>query len=96
MDATYTSTVRRDPDSESGTYTDNVLDRNAVFCCEMLKEYSRKFPAWNYEKGRFTIIDSITYDGNTQVQIDFCPFCGERINYKQVKPQDKSAKRGSH
>lgn len=85
MIAQYSKTVRPDPDSESGSYTDNVLERNTTFCCERFSEYCKKFPSWSYEKGRFTIVDSITYEGSSQTGIDYCPFCGERIRYKQNK-----------
>lgn len=85
MIALYSKTVRPDPDSESGSYTDNVLERNTAFCCDRFSGYCKKFPSWSYEKGRFTIVDSITYEGSSQTEIDYCPFCGERIKYKQNK-----------
>lgn len=85
MEANYTKITRPDPDSENTEYTDHTLDRNTTYCCEQFKVHCKKFPSWSYEKGRFTIIDSITYDGNTQIPIDYCPFCGEKIAYRQIK-----------
>ena len=37
---------------------------------------------WSYEQGKFTIVDQITYDGYLVQSIDFCPFCGEKIDYE--------------
>lgn len=85
MEAEYTKIVRQDPNSESSTYTDHVLSKDIIFCCDNFKTYSKKFPSWSYEKGRFTIVDKITYDGHSQISIDFCPFCGEKIKYKELK-----------
>ena len=93
MNAEYTKTVRQDPDSPSGSYTDYVLSHNTGYCCDKFKEYSKKFPSWSYEKGRFTIVDEITYGGNSQTPIDFCPFCGEKIKYKEIKSKSKQKRK---
>lgn len=89
MIAEYTKITRPEPDSQSGFYTDHTLSRDTVYCCDKFKEYSKKFPSWSYEKGRFTIVDEITYGGNSQTPIDFCPFCGEKIKYKEIKSKEK-------
>ena len=81
----YTKSTRPDPNSSSGSYTDHVLNKDVILCCDKFKEYSKKFPSWSYEKGRFTIVDEITYEGNSQTPIDFCPFCGEKMKYKEIK-----------
>lgn len=93
MDAEYTKVTRPDPNSESGTYIDHTLGKDVVFCCERFKEFSKKFPAWSYEKGKFTIVDEITYEGQSQTAIDFCPFCGEQIKYFEIKPDGKKIRR---
>jgi hypothetical protein len=85
MEACYTKTTRQDPNSQSGVYADYTLSRNAVYCCEKFKLYCKKFPSWSYEIGRFTIVDSITYEGSEQTPIDYCPFCGKRIKYIHLK-----------
>lgn len=85
----YTKITRPDPDSASGSYADHVLSKDTILCCDKFREYSKKFPSWSYEKGRFTIVDEITYDGHTQIAIDFCPFCGEKIKYKEIKLKQK-------
>lgn len=93
MNAEYTKVTRPDPSSESGTYTDHTLSKEVVFCCERFKEFSKKFPTWSYEKGKFTIVDEITYEGQSQTIIEFCPFCGERIKYFEVRPDGKKIRR---
>ncbi len=89
MIAEYTKISRPEPDSQSGFYIDHTLNRDTVYCCDKFKEYSKRFPSWSYEKGRFTIVDEITYEGHSQTQIDFCPFCGEKIKYKEIKSKQK-------
>ena len=81
----YTKITRPDPDSASGSYADHVLSKDTVLCCDKFREYSKTFPSWSYEKGRFTIVDKITYDGHSQIPIDYCPFCGEKIKYRETK-----------
>ena len=85
LDAHYTKTTRPDPSSEGKTYSDHTLQKSTIYCCDQFKDYCKKFPSWSYQSGRFTIIDSITYDSNTQTPINYCPFCGQKIKYKQVK-----------
>ncbi|MFY9300037.1 MAG: hypothetical protein WAO91_02445 [Candidatus Nitrosotenuis sp.] len=93
MDVEYTKSTRQDPSSESGTYADCVISKSTIPCCEGFGEFSKKFPSWSYEKGKFTIVDEITYEGQTQTAIDFCPFCGERIKYFEIKPDGKKVRR---
>jgi len=84
MDARYTATTRPDPSSIDKTYTDHVLLKNTAYCCDVFADFCKKFPSWDYTTGKFTIIDSITYDSNTQTPISYCPFCGEKIKYKKA------------
>lgn len=85
MEAFYTKITRPDPDNPEKSYTDHTLLKDTKYCCESFQNYNKKFPSWSYQSGRFTIIDSITYDSNTQTQINYCPFCGQKIKYKQIK-----------
>jgi len=87
MLAEFTKTIRPDPSSEGKTYSDHTLLKDTKYCCDAFKDFCKKFPSWSYESGRFTIIDSITYDSNTQTPIFYCPFCGEKIKYKEIKPK---------
>jgi len=85
MDAFYTKTTRPDPDDAKKTYTDHALHKDAQFCCDNFKSYCKKFSSWNYQIGKFTIIDSVSYDTTTQTPIDYCPFCGKKIKYRIKK-----------
>lgn len=85
----YTKITRPDPDSPSGSYIDHILTQDVALCCDKFKEYSKRFPSWSYEKGRFTVVNEITYEGHSQIQIDYCPFCGEKIKYKEIKSKQK-------
>lgn len=85
----YTKTTRPDPESASGSYTDCILNKDVVLCCDKFREYSKKFPSWDYGRGKFTIVYEITYDGHSQIPIDFCPFCGEKMKYKEIKIKKK-------
>jgi hypothetical protein len=95
MNAEYTKILRPDPNSPDSSYADHTLNKDVLYCCDKLKEYCKKFPSWNYEQGRFTIIDEITYDGNSQTPIDYCPFCGEKIKYKEIKIKKEKQKLSS-
>lgn len=85
MEAEFTKITRPDPSSEGGMYSDCTLIKDTAYCCDAFKEFCKKFPSWNYQLGRFTIVDQITYDSNTQTPINYCPFCGEKIKYKELK-----------
>lgn len=85
LDAHYTKITRPDPDSQEKTYSDHTLLKETQYCCESFKEFCKKFPSWDYQLGRFTIVNEITYDSNKQISISYCPFCGEKIKYKEIK-----------
>lgn len=85
MNAEFTKITRPDPSSEGGVYSDCTLVKDTLYCCDIFKEFCRRFPSWSYEKGKFTIVDEINYDSNTQTPINYCPFCGEKIKYKELK-----------
>lgn len=87
MRAPYKKQVLPDPTSEEKTYTNYELQKNAEFCCDEFKSFCKKFTVWSYENGKFAIVDSITYEGHSVRPISFCPFCGEKIEYKQVKSE---------
>lgn len=85
MKAEFTKITRPDPSSEGKSYSDYSLLKDVEYCCDAFREFCKKFPSWSYEKGRFTIVNQITYDENTQTEINYCPFCGEKIKYKEIK-----------
>jgi len=85
VDALYTRISRPDPNSESKSYNDHTLSKNTIYCCTAFEEFCKMFPSWSYELGRFTIVNTISYDGTTQTPISHCPFCGKKIKYKLKK-----------
>jgi hypothetical protein len=78
--ASYKAEKLQDPQSTNETYLNYVLKRDVKFCCEKFKNHCKKFTVWNYDEGKFTIVDQITYEGHSVQTIDFCPFCGEQID----------------
>ena len=82
MLASFKKEKLQDPEKEGETYTNYLLLRETQFCCEKFKEHCKKFTVWSYEIGKFSIVDEITYEGHSVSPIDFCPFCGEKIEYK--------------
>ena len=91
MKAEFVKIQRQDPDAKDFNYTDCSLSKDTVFCCEVFNKFCKKFPSWNYQLGRFTIVDQITYESNTQIPINYCPFCGEKIKYKELKKKKSSS-----
>lgn len=85
MIASYTKQSLPDPENEGKKYINYHLVKNIEFCCEEFKGFCKKFTVWSYEQGQFTIIDEISYDGHHSRVINFCPFCGEKIEYKESK-----------
>ena len=93
MKASFKKETLPDPKDAGGSYENFILERNVEFCCNNFKAYCKKFTCWDYEKGKFSIIDNITYDGNSTIVIDFCPFCGEKIEYHNEAKSNKTPKK---
>lgn len=93
MRALYKKQTHEDPQSENNTYSNFTLKRDTVFCCEKFKTLCKKFTVWNYDQGKFAIVDTITYEGHTVQSIDFCPFCGENIEYEDEDSTKKIKKK---
>ena len=89
MKALFKKETLKDPESENNTYSNFTLKRDTIFCCETFKKYCKKFTVWNYEQGKFAIVDQITYEGHSVQSIDFCPFCGEKIDYEDENAPQK-------
>ena len=85
MKAEFTKIIRPDPSLEGKSYSDHVLLKDVEYCCDSFREFCKKFPSWSYEKGRFTVVNQITYEESTQTEINYCPFCGEKIKYREIK-----------
>lgn len=84
MEAYFIKKILQDQEEN---YENFILNKSTKFCCDKLKSYCKKFTGWDYNKGRFVIINKITYEGNSTVEINFCPFCGEKIDYKDIGVQ---------
>ena len=93
MKAIYKKEILPDPEKEGHTYTNHVLLTETKFCCKKFKEHCKKFTGWNYDHGKFSIVEQITYEKNSVVLIDFCPFCGEEIQYENNEFLKKSKRK---
>ena len=92
MKVNYNKETLQDPQDIQKNYDNFILSKNTEFCCEKFKAYCKKFTGWDYSKGKFVIVDEITYEGNSSIAIAFCPFCGEKIEYEN---RDNSKKKTS-
>lgn len=83
MKAIFKKELLQDPQDKERNYENYSLEKKTKFCCEKLKSHCKKFTGWDYNKGKFAIVDKITYEGHSTTTIDFCPFCGEIIEYQE-------------
>ena len=93
MKAVYKIETLPEPEKEGETYTNYTLLRETEFCCEKFKAYCKKFTGWSYDHGKFSIVDQITYESHSVSTIDFCPFCGEKIEYEDIDKPKKTKRR---
>ena len=93
MKVSYNKETFKDPQDKQKIYENFILDKNIEFCCEKFRMYCKKFSGWDYNKGKFIIVDEITYDGNSTIEISFCPFCGEEIEYGKIEASKKNKTR---
>ena len=89
MKASYKKETLPDPQDSKNTYENFILDRKTEYCCQEFRAYCKKFTGWDYTKGKFVIVDKITYEGNSTITINFCPFCGQEIEYELIKNPKK-------
>jgi hypothetical protein len=85
MKAIFKKEIRIDPENDQDTYSNLMLIPKTNFCCEKFKNFCKKFTVWSYEQGKFAIVDQINYENHSVQSIDFCPFCGEKIEYEEEK-----------
>lgn len=62
------------------SFTEFVNEGELDFCCEKLKKYVSVVKAWSGKIGKFCIVEK-----NVLTPIDYCPFCGEKIEYVSVE-----------
>lgn len=84
LKAGYKKETLQDPQDREKNYDNFTLNRETEFCCDKFRLHCKKSTGWDYDKGKFGIVDKITYDGHSTEAIDFCPFCGEEIEYMET------------
>jgi hypothetical protein len=89
LKAKYTKKELQDPQSNDATYANFTLNRDVEFCCESFRNFCKKFTVWDYSQAKFAIVDKITYDDHSVQPIDYCPFCGEKIEYENTENSKK-------
>ena len=62
------------------SFTELKLADKSTFCCEKLENYITSIKAWSNKIGKLCIVEK-----NILTPIDFCPFCGEEIEYISVE-----------
>lgn len=93
MRALYEKETLQDPEKEGAIYTNYSLLNQTEFCCEEFKDHCKKFTAWSYDHGKFSIVNQITYEKHSVILINFCPFCGEKIEYEDIDSPKKLRKK---
>ena len=62
------------------TFTELKIEDKSGFCCKKLEKYVSSVKSWNSKIGKFCIVEKESF-----VPIDYCPFCGEKIEYISVE-----------
>ena len=62
------------------SFTEFKNENELDFCCEKLKKYVSIVKSWSGKIGKFCIVEK-----DTLTPIDYCPFCGEKIEYISVE-----------
>ena len=62
------------------TFTELKIEEQSSFCCKQFQNYTTTINSWNHTIGKFCIMEK-----NSLVPIEFCPFCGQKINYILVE-----------
>lgn len=62
------------------SFTELKIEKESEFCCEKFQNYVSSVKSWNGKIGKFSLVEN-----NKFVPIDYCPFCGEKIEYVSVE-----------
>ena len=62
------------------SFTELKIERESDFCCEKFERYVSSVKSWNGKIGKFCIVEKESF-----VPIDYCQFCGEKIEYILVE-----------
>lgn len=65
---------------EYETFTELEVKDGTTFCCDGLENYPSVVDSWSSKIGKFCITEK-----DVLVPINYCPFCGEKIEYVSVK-----------
>ncbi|AJW70306.1 hypothetical protein [Nitrosopumilus adriaticus] len=73
--------VRKDVQAfEYVSFTEFKNEEELDFCCEKLEKYVSVVKSWSSKIGKFCIVEK-----DTLTPIDYCPFCGKKIDYVDVE-----------
>ena len=62
-----------------------VIPQRTWWCCKSLKDHDSGYSLWNIKWGKFYFKD-ISPDGSMAFfPMYYCPYCGEKIEYEEVK-----------
>ena len=62
------------------SFTELKKEKNLDFCCVKFRKYSMIVNSWSNKIGKFSLVED-----NKLIPIDFCPFCGQKIEYIEVE-----------
>lgn len=62
------------------SFTELKLEAQSKFCCKKFMKYCSSVNAWSGKIGKFCILEK-----DILTPIDYCPFCGEKIQYITVE-----------
>ena len=62
------------------SFAEFKIETRQDFCCDKLKRYTATVKSWSSKIGKFSIVEK-----DTLIPIDYCPFCGEKIEYIEVQ-----------
>ena len=70
---------------EFATFDEYKINEDLEFCCYRLRILDSELSLFNKKSGKFCWVDSKSTDDILHYPIDFCPFCGERFEYTEIK-----------
>ena len=62
------------------SFTEFKPETRQEFCCEKLQNYTINMESWSTKIGKFSIVEK-----NSLITIEYCPFCGEKIEYIKIE-----------
>ena len=62
------------------SFSELKINSKSDFCCEKFEKYVSSVKSWNGKIGKYSIVEKENF-----VPIDFCPFCGKKMEYISVE-----------